>query len=127
MRSKTILMAAGLLIAIGATGPGPIDGAFHFALTGSAPEADTAVPSPKEVRRWFTEVPQDNSVGIRLIDSGGDAIETGEPTRDEQDGKIFSIAVDRALSGGAYTVSWRGIGDDGHVVRGDFGFTVSAQ
>jgi methionine-rich copper-binding protein CopC len=31
------------------------------------------------------------------------------------------------LPAGGYTVAWRGIGDDGHVVRGDFTFSVTAQ
>lgn len=125
MRLKTALVAAGLVALIGGTGPA--EGAFHFALSRSAPAADAAVPPPSEVRLWFTEEPQDNSVGIRLIDSGGEPVETGPPERDERDAKVFSVAIDRALGTGTYAVSWRGIGDDGHVVRGDFGFTVEAQ
>ncbi len=91
------------------------------------PAADSTVPSPEEVRLWFTQEPQENSVSIRVIDGAGDALATSEPTRDAADRKIMSVSVDRRLPAGAYTVAWRGIGDDGHVVRGDFGFTVSAQ
>jgi methionine-rich copper-binding protein CopC len=91
------------------------------------PVADASVPTPAEVRLWFTQVAQAGSVGIRLIDARGTAVETGEPARDAEDGRIYAIAVGRTLAAGPYTVSWRGIGDDGHTVRGEFRFTVSAE
>ena len=39
-----------------------------------------------------------------------------------------SIVADvPALESGTYTVSWRAAGDDGHVQRGEFSFTVRAD
>ncbi len=46
---------------------------------------------------------------------------------DEHDASIYSVSVGRTLPAGSYTVSWRGIGDDGHVARGDYTFAVSAE
>jgi methionine-rich copper-binding protein CopC len=117
------------LIAVATAGFVSSDAAakLHFGLSSSAPEADASVASIEEVRLWFTQVPQDNSVGIRLIDSAGEAVGTGEASRDAEDGKVFSLALDSELASGAYTVAWRGIGDDGHVVRGDFGFSVATH
>ena len=100
---------------------------FHFALSKSSPAADSAVPSPNEVRLWFTQAPQQNSVAVRLVNPAGELVDTSDPSLDQADQKVVSVNVDGALGAGGYTVSWRGIGDDGHVVRGEFGFTVNAQ
>jgi methionine-rich copper-binding protein CopC len=122
MKAKNLILAAGVLLALGAKATD-----FHFALSRSVPAADTTVASPSEVRLWFTEAAQENSVGIRLVDAAGTAVETPPATRDEADAKIYALAVPRPLPAGRYTVSWRGVGDDGHVVQGTFGFTVSAE
>ncbi len=106
----------------------PADSAVpHFALQASQPAADAAVPSVDEIRLTFSQVPQEGSVSVRLVDPAGDALETGELQSDADDGRIVFVAVPGPVPNGAYTVAWRGIGDDGHVVRGDFGFTVSTQ
>ena len=126
MRAKPLIFAAALLTAGAATATAA-DAAFHFALSRSVPAADAAVPSPSEVRLWFTQVAQPGSVAIRLVNPGGDAVETGEPVPNEDDGQVYHVDVTSKLPAGAYTVSWRGIGDDGHVVRGDFRFSVRAE
>jgi methionine-rich copper-binding protein CopC len=40
--------------------------------------------------------------------------------------KKFTLAVEEDLKAGAYTVNWRAVGADTHVVSGDFSFTVAA-
>lgn len=126
MKGKRIYFTVALVFALGATAAAAAD-VFHFALSRSAPEADASVSAPDEVRLWFTEAPEDNSVGIRLIDAAGDAVATTEAAADPQNGAVFFIEPSAPLAAGRYTVSWRGIGDDGHVVRGDFGFSVTAE
>lgn len=126
MRAKALILAAGLLSFVAATATAT-EATFHFALSRSVPAADATVPSPSEVRLWFTQVAQPGSVAIRLINAGGDAVQAGDPAPDEDDGRVYHVDVTGKLPAGAYTVSWRGIGDDGHVVRGDFRFSVSAE
>ncbi len=99
----------------------------HFTLARSLPSADATVASPAHLQLWFTQAPQEGSVSIRLIDAAGDAVDTGEPVRSAEDAKLMEVEVGHTLSAGAYTVAWRGIGDDGHVVRDDFVFTVQAE
>lgn len=99
----------------------------HFALSRSVPAADATVTSPAEVRLWFTEAAAAGSAGIRVVDPAGAAVETGEVVQSAEDAKVYSVAVGRRLAGGRYTVSWRGVGDDGHTVQGTFAFTVSAE
>jgi methionine-rich copper-binding protein CopC len=123
MKAKRLILAAGVLLALGAKAVDVI----HFALARSVPAADATVASPSEVRLWFTEAAKDNSVSIRLVNAGGAALETSPPARDEADAKVYAITIARPVPAGRYTVAWRGIGDDGHVVAGEFAFTVSAE
>jgi methionine-rich copper-binding protein CopC len=99
----------------------------HFQLSRSAPEADASGPAPSEVRLWFSQEPQDGTTSIRLLDPSGEPVHTGGVVEDPEDGKIHSIALHGSLAPGAYTVAWRAIGQDGHVVRGDFAFSVTAD
>ena len=114
------------LIAIATIGSTANSSTSHFGLAKSMPEADSSVPSPGAIQLWFTQVPQDNSVGIRLINSAGD-LETGPPMQDSGDPKSYSIQVKGELGSGTYMTAWRGIGDDGHVVRSEFSFAVDAH
>lgn len=128
MKRKTWLGLI-LLVAAGAATPAPPAppvpaGAFHFELEKSAPESGAAVHAISEVRLWFTQVPQEKATSIRVVDGTGEAVPTGEVLQSEEDGKVFSVALQDGLDPGSYTVAWRSMGDDGHVVRGDFSFTV---
>ena len=100
---------------------------IHFGLSKSIPEADSSLSSPGAIQLWFTQIPQDNSVGIRLIDPAGDLLETSPPMQDSEDQKSYSVQVKDELGAGTHMVAWRGIGDDGHVVRNEFSFTVDTH
>ncbi|MEX2466616.1 MAG: copper resistance protein CopC [Gemmatimonadota bacterium] len=117
---RAVLTSAVLVALVAATPAIP----FHFGLSKSVPAAGASVAAPSQVTLWFTEVPQDNSISIRLVDTRGDLVGSTEPRQDPEDGTQFSISPSGTLPAGGYTVAWRGIGQDGHTVRGDFGFTV---
>lgn len=97
--------------------------ALHFALSGSAPAAEATVAPPEELRLWFTQTPQDNSVFVRLM-AGDAVVETGPATPDSDDDKVYRVAIGRTVEEGGYTIVWRGMAADGHVVRGEIPFTV---
>jgi len=61
------------------------------------------------------------------VDASGEAAHTGDLSEDPEDGKVFSVAIPHGLADGRFTVAWRGMGADGHVVRGEFSFSVSAR
>lgn len=125
MRRNPWLATVLILAAAAAAPPGPDAAARHFDLRSSVPADEAVVDSLPEVRLTFTEVPQEGSTAARLLDAGGEAVETGPLTQDADDRRTFHLKVERALPGGAYTVSWRGMGSDGHAVRGDFSFTLA--
>ncbi len=97
----------------------------HFAVSRSEPAKDSVVGPPAELRLWFTQVPQKNSIAIRLV-AGDEQVETEAAVQDPDDGKIFSVAIADTLADGDYAIVWRGIGQDGHVVRGEIPFAVRA-
>lgn len=40
---------------------------------------------------------------------------------------VLSGAIEEPLQNGTYTVDWRIIGEDGHLIEGTYGFTVSTE
>ena len=123
-RSLLILALVGLIT--GAACAAIDHEALHFALSKSVPEKDAAIAPPGELRLWFTQEPQDNSISIRLL-AGEELVETGPAVQDPDDGTVFSVALENALPAGAYTIAWRGLGQDGHVVRGEIPFSVVVE
>ncbi len=113
------LLAASLL----AFSTAPAPEVMHLYLASSSPEADAMVHEISAIQLVFSESPQDNSVSARLLDAAGDLVETPSPESHGEDGVAFAVALTDGLEPGAYTVAWRAMGSDGHVVRGDFGFT----
>lgn len=122
MRAASGLLGLTLLMGVLAAAP-----AFHFKLDKSAPEQGAETVSPDAVQLWFSQVPQAKSTSIRLIDSAGEPVETSDVVQDTEDGKLQSIHLPSTLAPGAYTVAWRSMASDGHVVRDDFSFTVLAE
>ena len=98
----------------------------HLQLDRSAPAADTTVESPPEIRLWFSQVPQAAATSLRLIRNGAPVDGVGALQPDDGDASVFAAPVEGPLDDGAYMVSWRTMAADGHVVRGDFSFTVRA-
>lgn len=128
---KTLPRAAAAFLAVAAlawTRPpeAPADAGRHLQLDRSHPAADTTVASPSEIRLWFSQVPQAEATSLRLIRDGSPVSTVGELKPDAADASIFAAPVQGTLADGSYTVSWRTMAADGHVVRGDFAFTVRA-
>ncbi len=119
-----------LLLVLGLAVPGstPASGpAVHFGLARSAPADKATVHALSEIRLWFTEGPSEGTVSVRLLDASGAPVPTDDPARDAADAKVFSVQVSQPPAAGRYTVAWRGMGADGHVVRGGFTFTLAAH
>ena len=94
----------------------------HLATTRTMPEADATVEeSPDRVRVWFTQDP-DPAVSMLTLEGPGGDVALGETMVVGE--KSLVATVTTTLAPGRYTVSWRSAGDDGHVRRGDFAFTV---
>lgn len=123
-KARSITLCAALALALVAAAP---SAAPHFGLSKSVPEAGSTVTSPEEVRLWFTQVPQEGTVQIRVVEAADAGVHVMDAVQDEEDGRIFSVVLHGTLPPATYTVSWRGMSEDGHVVRETFDFTVTAQ
>ena len=126
------LVVAGLAIfavtgAVPATGVAPEDDALHLRLIRAIPSPDSTVAAPEKIRLWFTEEPQEGATSIRLVDAAGDLVETEDAEADADDATIFHTVLTSPPAPGVYQVVWRTMAADGHVVSGDYHFSIRAQ
>lgn len=98
---------------------------LHMALQKTMPEADAVLSeSPGRIQMWFTQLP-DPAVSRLTLEGANGEVALGD-TEVVDDDKSLRAMLPSALGVGAYTVKWRTAGDDGHLQRGEFAFTVRA-
>ncbi len=105
----------------------PILGAatpFHLRLEKSSPADSSVVAPPTSVKLWFTQETQLPVTRVVVRSAAGDTIPVGAPTRAAAPDSPIDVPFKSAVGPGAYTVDWRTMAADGHVVRGTFRFTV---
>jgi methionine-rich copper-binding protein CopC len=96
----------------------------HNKLLKSAPAAGAALnASPARVEMWFAEKP-DLTVSKIAVKGPAGAVETGPAHANAE----TSIVADfkGKLADGRYIVSWQTAGDDGHMSKGDFSFSLKS-
>ncbi|MDE2661767.1 MAG: copper resistance protein CopC [Gemmatimonadota bacterium] len=97
----------------------------HLSLKESSPEKDETIAiSPPTITLWFTQAPQMAGTSVRLLPKGGEPLDLEPATAQEDDPSVVVLNVSETLSDGDYEVMWRAMAQDGHTIRGDFGFTV---
>lgn len=101
----------------------PASAAAHAYLVRSSPTARASVVrAPDRVQLWFNErlEPAYSRVSVwsggRRVDADDAQVAPADPTR-------LSVGV-AALPAGVYTVKYRVLSVDGHLVEAEFGFTV---
>jgi len=100
----------------------------HAEYDHSDPPADGVLTTaPTTVRVWFTQelFRRAGMNALELYGADGSRYTTGEPTIDDDDRKLLTIAVTTPLPAGEYTVHWQATSaEDGHTAEGEFAFTV---
>jgi copper transport protein len=93
---------------------------------GSKP-ADGAVltSAPQDVKLLFDDEIRPAG-GDRVIDARGRSVLARPPHRQAGNNRVLVLPLRSGLTRGAYTVRWRGISDDGHLVTGVLAFAVGA-
>ncbi len=96
--------------------------AAHMKAAKSEPTADaTVTASPKQVQVWFTQAPDPKLSKLEMSGPSGPIALTGfQVTKD----KSIMATIAASLADARYTVRWQSAGDDGHVQKGEFTFTV---
>jgi methionine-rich copper-binding protein CopC len=96
---------------------------FHLKLDKSDPKADSALDaSPQAVSLWFSQTVELSATKITLTDAAKQEITTKALTK-AADGAVVAT-LEAPLATGKYNVSWRTMAKDGHVIKGDFAFSV---
>lgn len=97
---------------------------FHNHLVKSTPGAgDTLVASPKEVRLWFNERPTIAFTSVTILKADSTKIVTIKAVA-TQDSMAAAAPLPTPLAPGSYLITWRTAGNDGHAIRGTYGFSI---
>ena len=107
---------------------GPLSGvaSAHATLIESTPGNDEVVPeSPSKVTLRFDEGVTTDDDGLRVFGPDGDRADRGAPAVSD-DGRTLSVGLDDAGIG-TYTVSYRVLSDDGHVIPGSYVYHVKQR
>ena len=96
----------------------------HMKVDKSEPAANSTVTaSPSHVQVWFSQAPDIKVTKLSLTGPAG-AVKLSTP---KANGKSIVLNVEGQLNDGVYTAAWQSAGDDGHVQKGEFKFTVKRR
>ena len=124
MRRRAVM----LVLAALAVAPATALAAMHLRLVRAEPAVNGTITRPPTVIRLvFSQQPELATTSVRLRGPDSAQIALG-PVRRDTAGNVGVAAEIRGKTGpGRYTVSWRTMARDGHVMRGEYAFTVVPQ
>lgn len=97
----------------------------HLKLKRSFPARDTVLTtSPDAVRLWLSEPAELPATKISVSTDTKAAVAVEKATRASGADAPIEAKFAKPLGAGHYTVTWKTMSKDGHVVNGTFGFTV---
>jgi methionine-rich copper-binding protein CopC len=97
----------------------------HLRLTKSEPaQNDTLTVAPSAIRLWFSQRAELRTMRVTVRAAAGDTVAVGALTRGAGSEAPVVAPIVAPMTNGSYTVDWRTMASDGHVVRGSFEFVV---
>ena len=111
----------GFLLFVGLLSPGVAEA--HAALVKSAPAARSVVEAPLRVDLWFNERLEAAYSSLSVWDADGRRVDRQDVLVGPDDSKRLSVGL-FTLRPGAYSVRYRVLSVDGHVIESTFAFTV---
>jgi len=123
---KRSLFAVATLGTVLVTGiPGSL--AAHPALLRATPgEGALLGAAPPEIRLTFSEPVSLRLAEVELLGPSG-AVPLGELAPHPDSSEVVIIAVRGPMESGTYVVRWAVVGDDGHPVGGEYGFSLALE
>lgn len=113
---KPALLASALL--------SPFSAWAHAILVKSQPAKDeTVTEAPKQVDLWFNDAVRSEYKALAVIDESGKRVDNHDVEQSLTDGSHIHASVSN-LAPGTYTVRYRVVSEDTHIVTGKFQFTV---
>jgi copper resistance protein C len=105
----------------------PITSWSHAYLVKSSPARRAALSSPPtRVVLWFNERLEAQFSQLSVWNAEGQQVDGGDVQVGPDDGKRLSVGIS-TLPAGSYTVKYRVLSVDGHVVEAEFPFTVRSR
>ncbi|MDH6112083.1 copper transport protein [Kitasatospora sp. MAP12-15] len=124
-KTRAILATIGALLVLLLGGAGTASA--HAALLHTDPEQNSVVATePAAVTLTFSEGVTLDSDALRVLDPAGKAVDTGNPGHADGKDDTATIGLRPGLGNGTYTVAWRAVSADTHVVGGAFTFSIGA-
>jgi methionine-rich copper-binding protein CopC len=117
-----------LLLAVLALASGPLAAPVfaHSLLVRSQPgRGATVARAPERVQLWFSERLEPAYATLSVWSEAGAQVDAGDAAVDTGDPRVLSTNAPN-LAPGRYTVRYRVLSVDGHVVESSFTFTVKA-
>ena len=98
----------------------------HASIVTSSPALETAVPtSPAKVQIQFSEPVQLlQGTDLRVVDDRGDPVTIGAGSVSPTDSSLIEIRLKQQLSNGTYTVLYKVVSADSHIVAGARAFAI---
>jgi methionine-rich copper-binding protein CopC len=121
MRKSTLIFSSAFLLATALT---PMLASAHAILVKSQPNKDeTVTVAPKQIDLWFNDPVKSEYKALAVIDSEGKRVDNHDVEQTLTDGSHIHATV-ADLPAGTYTVRYRVVSQDTHIVTGKFQFTV---
>jgi methionine-rich copper-binding protein CopC len=105
----------------------PASGWAHASLVRSSPARRAVLlRAPDRVQLWFNERLEPAFSRVSVADAAGQTVDLGDIQVGSDDPTRLSVSL-RPLAPGAYTVRFRVLSVDGHVVEGELSFSLRAR
>jgi methionine-rich copper-binding protein CopC len=97
----------------------------HLKLRAIFQGKDTTVTTqPEAVKLWLSELAELTATKVAVTNAAGAAVPTAKLTRGTTTDEPVMAKFTAPLTDGKYTITWKAMSKDGHVVNGVSGFTV---
>lgn len=105
----------------------PISGWTHAVLVKSSPARRAALTRPPaRAQLWFNERLEAQFSTLSVWDTTGQQVDHQDIQVDPDDGKKLSVGLPE-LTPGTYTIKFRVLSVDGHIVESEYPFTVRGR
>jgi methionine-rich copper-binding protein CopC len=121
---QSVVTAAGVLIALGSATPPAL--AHSMLVKAEPPRRAVLAKAPAQVRLWFNEDIEGDYASLAVLDADKHPVTDAKPTLVSDDPKSIVLPLPE-LAPGKYSVKFRVLSVDGHVVDSAFDFTVKGK
>ncbi len=119
MRRPVLIAVA--LVALAAPG----SASAHAMLDHTSPRQGANLPEQPEKVAFYFDEPIEASFGaVRVYDSAGDPVQSGDVFRPDGDSAAIAVGLEPGLADGSYTATYRIVSTDSHPISGGFVFSI---